>query len=528
MLNSQANVAAGNMRYPSLSKAWIAAITLPMSWACSDEVPLISPSPEPTQAIAFSPCSITTTKGALVNAAECAQVAVPLRRGIAESKSLTLSLKRYKHVTQPRGQLWLIAGGPGSAASDLEIDAELYLALGPDLELYFLDHRGSGRSERLTCAEEEDPRGPSGELIRGTEWSDCATALTRAWGADLNGFNVMEAATDLGELVERTSEDGLPVYIYAVSYGTYLTQRYLQLYPAQPTGVILDSICSPGSCDLLLEFDRQFDATAQAIFGYCAADPGCALELGSDPWSHVKSLSAALAGGHCPELGWTSATLRQVLGLMTGVAGLRDYMPAVVKRAERCAANDVTALGNFRQFLSGIDTEANGFSQALSTNILLSELSVRPLPTASAVTENVAGLFASIDAGPRVAPAIASWPIYERDAYYGAFAKTKAPMLMLNGTLDPQTPLAVAQPAGDFYRGANQHFVVIPYSPHTTLTQSLLDTSGKTCGAELARQFLYDPTALLDTTCLSLVLPLNFAGVTAITSLLFGTESPWT
>jgi pimeloyl-ACP methyl ester carboxylesterase len=515
------------MSLSSVSRLGLAVTVLLTGLSCSDEVPPAAVPGTPTETLAFAPCDITTTLGTFPLAAECASLEVPARREVAASQSVLLSLKRYTQVAQPRGQLWLIAGGPGSAASDMEYDAEMYLALGRDLELYFLDHRGAGRSDRLTCPTEEAPTGPSGNLIREAEWASCAAVLKEHWGEDLAGFSVTEAAKDLGESIEHTREDGLPVYLYAVSYGTYLAQRYLQLYPSQPSGIILDSICSPGKCDLLLEFDRQFDATAQAIFAYCAADADCALELGTDPWSRVKSLSASLASGHCPEIGWSQATLRQVLGLMTSIAGLRDYMPAVVRRLERCSANDVAALGVFREFVSAIDTEASSFSQALSTHILLSELSTRPLPTASQVVENVAGLFASIDAGPRVAPAISNWPIYGRDAYFGVFAATAVPLLMLNGTLDPQTPLAVAQPLGEFYRGKNQHFVSIPYSPHNTLTQSLVDQAGNTCGAELASQFLVDPATALDTSCLSAVLPLNFAGVPTITRRLFGTDSPW-
>jgi pimeloyl-ACP methyl ester carboxylesterase len=522
------------MSYQSLSKACMAAVAMLATWACADAAQLPSSSippadsrPTPINDLAWIPCNITTAKGTLVNMAECAHVEVPARREAPESRKVTLAIKRYRKTAQPRGQLWLIAGGPGSAASDFEIDSEFYLGIGRDLELYFLDHRGTGGSSRLACPAEENPNGPSGEVIRDAEWPSCSATVVAKWGEDLAGFSTTEAAADLGELIARTRHGSEPVFVYSVSYGTYLAQRYLQLYATQPTGVILDSICSPGACDLLLAFDRQFDATAQAIFGYCATDPGCALEMGSDPWSHVRDLSTALAQGHCSKLGWSNVTLREVLGLMVTTARLRDYMPAVVKRAERCTDKDVAALGQFQQYMAGIDTEASSFSQALSANIVLSELSVRPTPTANELASNVAGLFASTDAGPRLAGAVSSWPTYARDGYFGNFADTDVPLLMLNGTLDAQTPTSVAQPAGDHYRGPNQHFILIPYSPHTTLTQSIIDESDDTCGAALSRQFLDDPTAALDTACLASVLPLNFAGYPAITSLLFGTDSPW-
>jgi pimeloyl-ACP methyl ester carboxylesterase len=524
----------GALGYPSpslIALAWAVSLTSLVCAGCAG-VPdasggSIGGQSTDSDPLEFFPCDITTSAGTLSGAAECAEMTVPARRSVAHSRSVTLSLKRYKTATVARGQLWLVAGGPGSAASDFEVDSELYSGIGQGLELYFMDHRGTGRSTRLACPAEEEPSGPGGRAIRGSEWASCAKTLQGEWGADLAGFNPTEAATDLGEAIDRTRRNGEPVFVYSVSYGTYLAERYLQLYPQQPTGLILDSICSPGRCDMLVEFDRQFDATARKIFEYCASDETCSTELGQEPVDHVTGLSKALAEGHCPELGWSSTTLRQVLGFMVMTAGLRDYMPAVVKRAERCTASDVAALAHFQQFIGGIDTESTSFSAGLSANIILSELSARPMPTADEVTANVDPLIASVDAGPKMADAITAFPLHDRDRYFGSFGATDVPLLMLNGTLDPQTPLSVAEPAGDFYRGTNQHFVQIPYSPHTTLTQSLINGSGDTCGAELARQFLDAPTAPLDMSCLSLVLPLDFSGSADITELIFGTRSPW-
>lgn len=512
-----------------------AAILVLGPCACSDDGSVLQPSPptsssstttEPAE-LQFAPCSITTERGLQSNQAECAQIEVPLRRDSSVKRTLTLSLKRYRQTTQPRGQLWLIAGGPGSAASDFEMDANFYLSLGQDLELYFLDHRGTGRSGRLSCPQEEASTSDYGQAIRGDEWASCKDATTATWGTDLQGFSTTEAAFDLGEVIGRTRREGEPVFLYSVSYGTYLVQRYLQLFPDQATGVVLDSICATNNCDLLLELDRQSDRIGQAIFAACADDSICSAALGTDPWQRLIDVAHSLASGHCPTIGWSSVTLRQVLGMMVTTAGLRDYMPAVVHRIERCAERDITALGRFRDYLSHIDTEANSFSQVLHANVVLSELSAQPTPTAADVERNVAERFVSMDAGMRLAAALGNWPTYPRDRYVGGFAETAVPMLMLHGTLDPQTPLEAARIVGQAFNAQHQHWVEIPFSPHDTLTQSLLDEQGNTCGAELIRQFMQDPLGVPDVSCTSRVLGLDFAGSPEISTLLFGTDEAW-
>jgi len=460
--------------------------------------------------------------------AECADLDVPVRReAAADGRTLSVFVKRYRPVSAPRGQLWLISGGPGSSGADFEAVIDLFLRLGPDLEIYMPDHRGTGRSDRLSCPVEEDPDSLSGSAIVGAEWQSCSSAVTEQWGSDLAGFSTTEAAGDLGELIDRTYHPGDEIYLYGVSYGTYLVERYLQLYPDQATGVVLDSICSPGSCDLLLGYDRGFNTTAQALFQLCAEDPSCASQFDTDPWSAAVTALSQLDMGYCSSLGWDRTTARNVLGIMLIYAQLRDYMPAVIKRLTRCSDNDVAALSHLLGVLSSLAGDDPFFSQPLSTNIALSELISSPKPTAAEVRANVTDLVASIDAGPANADAIDVWPIYEPDGYFGQYAETSVPMLMLNGDLDPQTPLRVAQPMGDHFQGPNQNFLVIPYSPHTTLTQSYVDEDGNTCGADLAGQFFADPAKTLDLTCLSEVEPPNFWGYPDLTPVIFQTESAW-
>ena len=142
----------------------------------------------------------------------------------------------------------------------------------------------------------------------------------------------------------------------------------------------------------------------------------------------------------------------------------------------------------------------------------------------------MAGLFFSLDVGPEFAGLFETWPRYPRDEYTGVFADTNAPMLMLSGEFDPQTPPDVSEPAAEHFVADHQTYVSVPWAAHTVLTQSPVDEidSLETCGALLIGQFLADPTRTLDTSCKSRVVGLDFDGLGAFASTqLFGQGDTW-
>lgn len=68
--------------------------------------------------------------------------------------------------------------------------------------------------------------------------------------ATASAFSVTSAALDLKNLIQRlhlapsmTARDHIQdVYVYGVSYGTYLVERYAQIAPEQVKGIIIDGI----------------------------------------------------------------------------------------------------------------------------------------------------------------------------------------------------------------------------------------------------------------------------------------------
>jgi pimeloyl-ACP methyl ester carboxylesterase len=81
------------------------------------------------------------------------------------------------------------------------------------------------------------------------------------------------------------------------------------------------------------------------------------------------------------------------------------------------------------------------------------------------------------------------WPIYGDDGYFEKFADTDVPILMLNGTLDPQTPLSIAEPTAAIFNGPHQQFITVPWSPHGVLFNSYTAAALETGGGDLAGVF---------------------------------------
>ncbi len=487
-----------------------------------------APSARPPLAIAWSGCALATPSG---RAAECASVEVPYRWDVDDGRTLQVFVKRLQAPgSEPRGQVWLLQGGPGASGQGLDALAEHLWRMGIPLDVYVLDQRGTGRSSRLGCAEQESATSRESYRIADDEWPACLAAMQAAWEPSLAGFSVTNTARDLGALVDtlRHSPDER-VLLYGVSYAPYLLNRYLQLYPAQPSGVVMDSICPVGECSFA-RADARFNDVARTYFAACGAHATCAARLGPDPWATLGALLARLDGGHCPAAaaaGLTRAKLRGAFAQLLYHWDTRALVPAFVHRLDRCGPADAPVIERFGRLLAAPPTAASvdAFSLALATHISLSELWDVPEPSLAELRAGVDAQCISNGAGPSLASRGVGWPRVPHDAYYGSWAMTAVPMLMLAGSLDPATPVAFVGGARQAFAGPHQTFVEVPRATHCVLAESpTLD--GPDCGMTLVEAFLRDPQATIDTTCVSRVAPLSFSASPASASY-FGTADLW-
>jgi pimeloyl-ACP methyl ester carboxylesterase len=405
--------------------------------------------------------------------------------------SITFAVRR---IVRPgsRGQLWLLAGGPGQAGSGYAGLEPYFDQIAPGFDLYMPDHRGTGDSSYVRCANLTAPSGVT----------DCVEKMGATWGDASPYFNITQAARDVGEIIARTRLPDDTVFVLGVSYGTTWGHRYLQLFPDQADGIVLDSPCPIGTCITTPFHPQVGESIVRDLFRLCGEDAVCSSKLGPDPWARFAALLDAVDAGHCS----TALLSRAVVGgrvlALLGNPLKRGYAPAVVYRLERCEPADLSALARLEA--TPYERQTEDIAGAVRFHIILSEMFNDPAPTVAEAREQLADLLLPFDEPLYFAQARPLWPVYPRDGYAGAYASTDTPLLILTGTLDPSTPPAIAAPFGAAYQGPQQHYVPVERATHNVLYDA--------CGASLIRAFLAEPTAPLDTSCATTTPPVDFDG----------------
>ena len=205
---------------------------------------------------------------------------------------------------------------------------------------------------------------------------------------------------------------------------------------------------------------------------------------------------------------------------------LQAYLPAALHRIRRCSAADVAAITQLLELIEGafLQPRVAPSSQLLGANIGMSELYSAPTDAQLAEIDEWLLVVSDIERG---AEFFATWPRYERDEHYATLTNTAVPALMLQGNFDPQTPPRVATNLRDRLTGPNQTYVEVPFSAHNVVQSSQVTDANETCGQQLLRQFLADPTAELDTRCTTATFGPNFVGIEQNNQTLFGTADMW-
>ena len=256
-------------------------------------------------------------------------------------------------------------------------------------EVHIPMHRGTGLSTPLTCdalAFEEPPPasdpGPmptsADELLDHPEFrahaeatEACIDELEATWGRDgLAGFTSWEAARDIGHLIARERGTGNePVMIFGVSYGTWLAQRYLQYFPDQPDGVVLDGVFDLRSD--ILRSDIYTRELLDRTLAVCDADPTCAAAFDHTPAADVHArVRDALDAGSCrplAEAGIDAATFDEILALML-VEGTPELVAAIIQRVDHCEREPMELFAEFSAFELGLADGDEAFDEPSSSS----------------------------------------------------------------------------------------------------------------------------------------------------------------
>lgn len=462
---------------------------------------------------------------------ECALVSVPLNWDNSDGDSINYFVRRLKSASPSQSQLWILPGGPG-IAGDLWDEGLIWAQQLPGFDIYMPDHRGTGRSSLLGCSEKED-QDPFFTDDDASEES-CLNYLQMTRGQRLNDFNVTQAAKDIGMLAAQWQLNNEDIYLYGSSYGTYWAHRYLQIFPDQASGVLLDAVCDLEGCKEQNGFFSTWNQTGQELLSLCDSDLECGSRLGGNAVTFMTDLYNKLEKGHCSDLDIEREDLQFIAGLALDEGrDAQQILPAILYRLDRCAESDLAAIEHLLALIDGGDDDDSSElvlpeSRGLTLNIRYSELWDNSISIKDIEDQADNSLFTGGEFPDEALPQFelqSMWPAYDLDEYHFNWAITSTPLLITNGTLDPLTPLANAKNLKAQFNAPSQQLIPIPFAGHETLSNSPDD--GGDCSFHIAVQFFQNPLNELDDTCTQSIPALDFNGDTVSAQLFFGTDSYW-
>jgi pimeloyl-ACP methyl ester carboxylesterase len=421
-------------------------------------------SSQPIVAPAFAPCSDAKDRPELAPSL-CARIKVPLDYRLPDDRQLSLFVRKFPAEKRPRGQLWLVAGGPGEAGASFYPFLASLRRAAPDYDLMIPDHRGTGFSTRL-CEAEEAIGSAGGTALAGAEWASCFASLNA--NADrTRAFSSSNAAHDLRALIDGLSQ-GRPAFLYGVSYGTQLVLRTLTIAPpARLDGVILDSLVPPENSPIwdLSHRSAVVDAVGRRVLAACDRKPSCRASLGGSASAAMRDVLTD------PTLGSALGdNPKYLFGAMLDVPEVRARIPAILSDLRN---GKLASWGEAKRRLEEIGSNLLRYPQSNASIPLVglisgSENNARPQLSGAIVAQEERNfLFASPLPGLLTRSGV---PLYKRDDAFGKLPARMPPILVLHGTLDPKTPIegAAAQIASLRTRGTVA-LLTVTDAPHFLL-----------------------------------------------------------
>lgn len=458
--------------------------------------------------------------------AECATIELPLRWHEPSGEQLEWFVKRLDAKEASRGQLWLLQGGPGSPGTGMEpIAADLHETVS-DLDIYIPDHRGVGRSTLFECVEAKS-RGGSGA----NQLAQCAKEVVRDWGTATVEFSTTAASRDVLAVATQMHRADEEVIIRGSSYGGYWAHRILQLdEPALVTAAVIDSAVLPiGGLSTMYQVLRPNEA-GQRVLEECAADETCRERLGPDPEQRALEIMASLcepiqARGGRP-------ALQSVLSAALREWRLLRLIPAMLYRAERCSEADIEYLDAFAGLVpdfARVESHEAPRSTALFTNVAYSEIVSELSGPQEILDAAETAVFSDLSSAVDLSSALEHWPLYPADEYIGQWADTEVKLLLLHGGLDTQTPANEGWAVAEQFQRPGQQAFFFPTGGHGLYyrTHELKDDAETRCGQHITVQFLRDPEAKVDGSCIDDTEPLDFSAHEQLLLELAGHTDVW-
>jgi pimeloyl-ACP methyl ester carboxylesterase len=448
-------------------------------------------------------CQISSTLNAVQVSARCGTWQVFENRATQSGRKIQLHVALIKATsnTPARDPLFLLAGGPGEAATESFAPlVGLLQQVNLKRDLVLVDQRGTGESHPLTCKSSLDPEKyfPGEKVPPEVSAAETARCLQQL-DADPRWYTTEIAMQDLDEIRQALGYE--KINLLGVSYGTRAAQVYLRLFPQNVRTLILDGVVPPGWV-LGSTVSQDAQHALDLIFARCQADTACSTAFPDLPGQFralrerlkkeaplvtlPNPLTAAPA-----QVRLTPEVLSGTLRMMSYSSETAALIPLMIHTAN--------TVGDLKPLAAQYFTAVEPLGEAISQGMYLSVTCAEDTPFLIRPEKPVASYFdyslEEVQAGCR------QWPHLDLDANWNAPLRSDVPALILSGSADPVTPPANGEALAR----------LLPNSKHVVVQGSGHGNFFRGCMPRVIQNFLKDGSAQnLDTSCMDKVKPLPF------------------
>ncbi len=389
--------------------------------------------------------------------------------------------------------LFLLAGGPGQAASDLYVShAGAFARINRNHDIVVVDQRGTGRSSPLSCSSPDDWLGTAQDPA---QLREATLACLAKFGDRVRYYTTSVAVADLDQV--RVALGYGAIDLYGSSYGTRVAQLFMRRHSGATHAVILDGVTYP---EQVIGPDTPSDGerALNLIMARCDLAPDCKAaypalreELGALRRRFGKEqqpLTVSDPSSGAPlAITFNRSMMNAALRFLSYNAAEASLLPTLIHQA---------SIGNLAPLASQTlmmgHQIADQIASGMQNSVICSE--DEPLFAASSMDRvRIAQTYQGSDQLDALAVICRLWPRGPVDADLHSPLRSGVPTLLLSGEADPVTPPADAARAA---RGLAQHrSLVLRGEGHGQLATG--------CIPSLMARFLDDvrPQAL-DATCL--------------------------
>ncbi len=393
--------------------------------------------------------------------------------------------------------VFLLSGGPGEAATNLA--AELHQdPMRKQRDIVLVDLRGTGRSNGLFCGPPKDA--PLQEFMAAFDPAR-AKVCRREFEqrADLRHYNNEASMDDLDEL--RAALGYERINVQGWSAGTVSSLVYLSRHGQHVRSVVL-----LGSAALTAAAPAGFapdaEASLRTVLKDCIAEPACSKTFPAIEADYRKAVRR----------------VREQGPVTTKVRDLRDDTQTVVKLDADAFAESLRAMlydaeqtrripallhraadGDYREFAEYHLKRNVAFGHLIAMGLYYSMTcteDVARVDRKAVIAEGTGTFFADARARPHFAVCDV-WPRGRLSPVFNQEVKSDAPVLIVNGEIDPATPPAGARSAAS--RMSNARVIIVPQAGHNM--NGLTDAD---CATAIVNRFVETADQKsLDTSCVA-------------------------